>query len=316
MEIIRNKVINNCVIIDGISRSGKFYLGKLVSGINGLEYFFNCSEVERIVALNRVGVLDFIDASALLGIAINESIYNMAIGRNLNARHDDGSSILNSFEKEDYLYRQNFGSDGEEAVGYLINNNRSSVMILHQSLHAIRLIMDVIPGSKFINIRRNPIDLAYSWIKRGWGRRYGKDSLSFEPVFQCDIGAVPYYAVDWADDYIKSNEYERVVKSIISLVEEEGNVVDSYQYNICDIYYEKLVDQPYNEINKICTYLERSMHKTMDDLIKRETRDSEFLTERSNKIDFIKYGMSDISVFEKLLEMGEQYDNRLIGGAL
>ena len=49
MKIYKNHCINNVVIIDGIARSGKFFLGKLISGINNLEYFISNSELERIL---------------------------------------------------------------------------------------------------------------------------------------------------------------------------------------------------------------------------------------------------------------------------
>ncbi len=53
MKLHTPKCINeNIVIIDGLTRSGKFYLGKLVSGIIGLEYFINSSEVERLIIAN------------------------------------------------------------------------------------------------------------------------------------------------------------------------------------------------------------------------------------------------------------------------
>ena len=65
MNIVKIKCINDIVIIDGIPRSGKFYLGKLVAGINGLEYFINDSEMERILISNRLGLLTDYNASAL-----------------------------------------------------------------------------------------------------------------------------------------------------------------------------------------------------------------------------------------------------------
>ena len=95
------KCINDIVIIDGLTRSGKFLLGKLVSSIDGLEYLNLCSELDRTIQKNKTGILRDIDASRNLVVAMNESIYNMAIGRNINMRYNDGSSIVNSFEKEE-----------------------------------------------------------------------------------------------------------------------------------------------------------------------------------------------------------------------
>ena len=52
MDLIRSKCINDIVIIDGLTRSGKFYLGKLVSGVKKLEYFLETSRNSIHVFLN------------------------------------------------------------------------------------------------------------------------------------------------------------------------------------------------------------------------------------------------------------------------
>ena len=102
MNLINNKLINEVIVIDGLTRSGNFYLGKLISGIDRLEYFINNAGVDRIIAISKVGTIGTNNAASLLTIAMNEAIYNMAIGRNINMRHDDASSIINSHEIDIY----------------------------------------------------------------------------------------------------------------------------------------------------------------------------------------------------------------------
>jgi hypothetical protein len=314
VNIVKTKCINDIVIIDGLARSGKFYLGKLVAGINGLEYFINSSEVERIIQINKAGILKSTDASALLLIAMNESIYNMAIGRNINMRHDDGSSVLNSFEKELYINRQSEGVAGEASIKQIINQERSSVFILHQSLQSVDMVKAAAPHSKIINIRRHPVDLVYSWIKKGWGHRFVNDPLSFDLVFQHNGNTVPYFAIEWADEYLAGNEYDRVVKSIVYITEEESRVIDSNQYDICCIYYDNLVQQPNREIDKVCNFLNRSPHGSMYKTIERETRDVEFQSQREMKIDYISTGVKDVSFLNKLIDLGKKYDKNINNG--
>ena len=81
MKLHKPKCINkNIVILDGLTRSGRFYLGKLLSSIIGLEYFFSSSEVERILVAGFTGVLSPESASALTAYAVNEEIYKRARG--------------------------------------------------------------------------------------------------------------------------------------------------------------------------------------------------------------------------------------------
>jgi len=238
----------------------------------------------------------------------------MAIGRNLNMRHDDGSSVLNSFEKELYINRQSEGVAGEASIKQIINQERSSVFILHQSLQSVDMVKAAAPHSKIINIRRHPVDLVYSWIKKGWGHRFVNDPLSFDLVFQHNGNTVPYFAIEWADEYLAGNEYDRVVKSIVYITEEESRVIDSNQYDICCIYYDNLVQQPNREIDKVCNFLNRSPHGSMYKTIERETRDVEFQSQREMKIDYISTGVKDVSFLNKLIDLGKKYDKNINNG--
>ena len=310
MNIFKNECLNDIVIIDGMARSGKFYLGKLISGIKDMEYFISSANIDTILALNIAGTLNDADATSLLVNSMNEEIYHLAIGRDLNMRHDDGSSILNSFEKGLYIDRQNKGLDGYDGLKK-ITDNRLSVFILHQSLQLLGIVKGAAPKSKIINIRRHPIDLAYSWIKRGWGHRYGKDPLSFQPVYMHNGNPVPYFAVEWADEYIDSDEYDRVIKSIVYLTEKESHVINSQQSDICCIFYENLVKQADKEMGKIYDFLGRYPHESMDKIINRETRDIAFQEQRSMKIDYISSGADDKFSFDRLLDLGIVYDKNL-----
>ena len=309
MKLYKPKCINeNIVIIDGLTRSGKFYLGKLVSSIVGLEYFINSSEVERVIMAGLTGVVTPERASALMAIAVNEEIYNRAIGRDMNLRSDDASSILNSYEKENYLVRQE-NKPGWEAVNKILDNKRHSVFILHQSLQALEIIKGAIPKPSIINIRRHPIDLAFSWVNRGWGHRYESgDPLTFEPIFHHSGTLVPYFAVDWCDEYVQSNEYDRVVKSIIHLIEKESKAIRTHEDQMCHVYYDNLIRNPEKELNKICAFLRKEPHESMTGVIKKETTDVNMLSNRIEKEDKIYRNMEDQDALKKLKELSKNYE--------
>jgi hypothetical protein len=309
MTLHQHKCINdNIVIIDGLTRSGKFYLGKLMSGIKGLEYFISSSEIERIIIAGSTGITGKRDASALMALAVNEEVYNLAIGRNINLRPDDSSSILNSFEKKEYLVRQQ-GQSGWGAIKKNLESNRYSVFILHQSLQALEIIKGAITNPLIVNLRRHPVELAFSWVQRGWGHRYGSDPLAFEPVFQHADSLVPYFAIDWGDDYINGNEYDRVVKSIVHLTEKESSAIDNNIGEFCHIYYDNLVCDPDREIKKICEFLKKEPHDSLSTLFKKETRDTNFISDRSKKENQIYSNIEDKIYFEKLMLLSKAYEN-------
>ena len=286
MKLVQPTCLNkNIIIIDGLSRAGKFYLGKLISGIKELEYFTASSEIERLIQSGLTNIISEQDASALIAISVNEEIYNRAIGRNLNSRSDDGSSILNSWEKEKYFARQE-RKPGWDAVQKILDKNRHSVFLLHQSLMALEIIKNAIPNHRIINIRRHPVDLVFSWIQRGWGHRYsGGDPLNYDLIFQYAYtdSYLPYFAIDWSEEYLQANEYDRVVKSVIYLTEKESNAIDRCEDTICHVYYDHLVNNTKKEIGKICGFLKKQPHDNIAELIKKETRNIDIISSRSDK---------------------------------
>jgi hypothetical protein len=310
MKIYKNHCINNVVIIDGIARSGKFFLGKLISGINNLEYFISNSELERILINYKFGLLTQHNTEALFVIAINELIYNRSIGRNVNMKCGDGSSVMNSFESDLYINRQNSADSGDHVIKQLNSKNRSSVFILHQSLGVIDVINESIPSVKMINIQRDPLDLAYSWMKRGWGFRCGADPLSFDQVCDYKGSPVPDFAINWADEYLESNEYDRVVKSIVNLTKEENNILNDESNDICSIYYDNLLHRPEDEMHKIYNFIDHTPSEKMNEIIKREVRNNSTVGQEE-KIQYLNSGIEDRPYLEKLLELSNNYKHKL-----
>jgi hypothetical protein len=226
----------------------------------------------------------------------------------MNLRSDDTSSILNSYEKENYLVRQE-NKPGWEAVNKILDNKRHSVFILHQSLQALEIIKGAIPKPSLINIRRHPIDLAFSWVNRGWGHRYASgDHLTFELMFHHSGILVPYFAVDWCDEYVQSNEYDRVVKSIIYLIEKESKAIRTHEDQMCHVYYDNLICNPEKELNKICAFLRKEPHESMTGVIKKETTDVNMLSNRMEKEDKIYRNMEDQDALKKLKELSKNYE--------
>ena len=99
----KNILVKNLVLIDGLGRSGKFFLGKIVSGFNNMEYFQYASLFEQIPYLVKLDVLTEDAGICLLQNHIDEYYYYRQLGRNINLRLDDATSLYNSLEKEVYF---------------------------------------------------------------------------------------------------------------------------------------------------------------------------------------------------------------------
>jgi hypothetical protein len=307
MTLSKHKLLNkNILFLDGLGRAGKFFLGKIIGGFIDVDYFIYNPIIEHIIQLGGEGVIQEKDASALLSIYLNMSVYDYSLGRNLNTRRSDSSSIFNSFEPDFYLKRLNI-DEGISGVKKIIKNNRYSTFMVHECTAYFNIIKKTAPSSKIILIRRNPIDVAYSWYMRGWGERFGTDPLAFIPTLGGERGIpIPVYAKNWIDKYENMNKCERVVSSVLYLMKEEEINVNIYD-DILPVYYENLMIDPYTTIEIISNFLEKLPHSSISKIIEKEVRVFDFASERKNKVKILKSKMKNPILFDSLKDYEDVY---------
>lgn len=270
----KESLVKNLVLIDGLGRAGKFFLGKIVSGFKKIEYFQYVSILEHLPYIERLGGITEDAAIALLKVNIDEHAYNMRIGRNFNLRYGDASSLYNSYELNEYLKRGLKQVNNEEVINAFRKDGRYSLFVTHENLPNIGLFFKAYPSIKILNLIRHPVDVAHSWLLRGWGSRFGFDPLSFIPVVKGKQNYVPWYASDWKDEYEKASEIDRIIKSIAALLkygkETYDSLDDDQKKRILVVSYENLVEQTNEVISLICSFLETEPSDSMPQILSRE----------------------------------------------
>ena len=308
MTLSRYELLNeNILFLDGLGRAGKFFLGKIIGGFINVDYFIYNPVIEHIIQLGGEGVIQEKDASALLSVYLNMSMYDYSLGRNLNTRKSDSSSIFNSPEPDVYLKRLNI-NEGIDGINKILQDNWYSTFMVHECTQHFNIIKKTAPNSKIILIRRNPIDIAYSWYMRGWGERFGTDPLAFIPVLEGNKASVPIYAKNWKDKYEKMNECERVVNSVIHLTNKEEIHMKKHK-NIMSIYYENLMINPYTVIDDISVFLNRDCHPNISKIIEKETRVFNFKSDRKKKGEILRNKMQNPALFDKLKRREDKYNS-------
>lgn len=267
-------LVKKLVLIDGLSRAGKFFFGKIVSGFKKMEYYQYVSLLEHIPYVERLGGITEDAAISLLRVHIDEHAYNMRIGRNINLRYDDASSLYNSYEPNEYLKRGLNQINNDEVKKAFCEDDRYSLFVTHENLPNIELFFKAYPDIKILNLIRHPVDVAHSWLLRGWGSRFGSDPLSFIPVVKGEKNPMPWYACDWKDEYEKASGIDRIIKSIAALLKYGKETYDSLHEDqkkrILVVSYENLVEQTNEAISFICSFLETEPSEFMPQILSRE----------------------------------------------
>jgi hypothetical protein len=220
----------------------------------------------------------------------------MIVGRNLNTRLDDMSAIQNSTNPEKFFQRATT-KDSKVLLDTYINNNFLPLYVIHEGLCNAHLMFHFYPGSKIINIQRDPVQLILSWYKRGWGTRFGTDPTSFSISFTSRLQPSPWFALD-------------CIFTLTQFAKEEYELLTSKQKSqILFIDYYDLVYKPNDSMKILSQFVKRGFDVNVSKVVRslglpRQIRKELYQSE----LDFIKSKISEESL-EFLRILTEQHKN-------
>ena len=272
-------LVNNLVILDGLTRSGKYFLGKIVSGLKNTEFFQHSFILDYIPHMSTLGAITEDGAISLLKSVVDQSCYDQSIGRNLNLRLDDRSSIYNSLDHEKYIFRSKSLYNRKEVTKYLSEKNQLFPFVCHNNLASADIMLKAFPNLKLIHIVRNPIDIIHSWLKKDYGKIEPKSKLD---LFQIGIGPticgekgyLPWYAYPIKNDYESLNQTDRIIAIVdtVKKLNSQGfkNLSDNNKKKIMFLNYEKLIQNTNQTVDEISKFLGNHRSEFMDKILERE----------------------------------------------
>lgn len=269
----KEPLTDHLLLIDGISRTGKMLMGKLLSNFTGVENFLAYEPIELVAHLSHFGVMERANAEAFLRLNLDIAIYNLAVGRNLNTRLSDSSSVNWSLNAHEYHDRA-AEPDSTALFANFVAENRQPLFMTHECLRYADLFFAVAPRIRIIETVRHPIDLTFSCWQRGWGDRYGIDPLWFSLTVKHKDAAVPPFAVEWADDYLQMAPIDRVIRSIATIRKLCDDAVQrltpAQQAAVFFVPYERLLLNPDLVIHQLGTFIKSSPLPGFEILFERE----------------------------------------------
>lgn len=305
-------LVEEIIFLDGLTRAGKFLLGKLASNIDGVEYFQSQILLEQLPMFNTLNLMGKKSLLAYFRLNLNNFVYERFIGRSLNSRHES-SGIKNATDFHEYLNRETL-PDGYAAVEKAMKKKRLPSFLVHEILPHVDFLKSAVPNFKMINIQRHPLDIIYSWFQRGWGERWGKDSLVFTTSFNFDGFAVPWFAVGWKDRWIalENNPIDRVIMSILTLQNLEDIGYESFveKDRILRISYENLFSAPQKTIDDIAIFIGRSPYSNMNEILQREgCPDPQLYNARQKRINKVRE-IANPELYKLAVEASRDYDEK------
>ena len=144
---------------------------------------------------------------------MNLAIYDNAIGRNSNFRHHDYTSVWKYRDPMEYILRLS-QPDGDSALDKLNSQNKIFPMMIHNGLWHANIWLKAFPCVKIIHMSRNPVDIVYSWIGKGYGENFFSSNRAAIVTYKYKDATLPYFAYGWEEKYLTLNKVDRIIYMI------------------------------------------------------------------------------------------------------
>ena len=310
IKLYKECFFKNVAVVTGTSCSGKSMVAPIVSSLSNVEHVRKLLVVDQIFHLANLRKINKETAIFLVRHYLDKSFYEQLIGRNINFRVEDETSIFTAKNTEELINRILI-KRGEHIITKHIKNKTIFCLDTRDGIMLYDYWTKVSKGFKFINIYRNPIDTVASWEKHGVGKI---EKVRFNEVvlFKNKKNIFPHYYLDKHKDYPKNNSIDRVIDMVMYCQEKEYKNFKKYKKNNNCIFieFEDFAENTSLNIEKICKFLKTKKSKSTKEIMIRENCprkiNPNLYKEKFKKIKFY----ASRKKFEKLLNLEKIFVKR------
>ena len=266
------------VVIDGIPGCGKTMLSSIISSLSNVELLKYSYEIENYCHLHDFKLLDLNTAKQLIKNQLNLLIYNGMMGREMNFRYSDISSVFHSRNKIRNILR--IFTKGDEVIPKKII---SSKPILHLATHglcgiSIPMFESMPKGMLFINMVRHPLFLLRQNI---WNMtNLINNPRSFWLYYLYENKSLPFFFYGKESLFKRASPKEKAIYFIewfIDKQKENENVKSNESYY--ELSFESMIKDPYQHIEEICRRLDIHQTSQTDYVLRKENIPRKILTD-------------------------------------
>ena len=215
------------------------------------------------------------------------------MGRNINTRLSDDTSLYRFHSPEKYLKRS-LDTDGS-IISQLVQKEKPIYLCwAHDLIHRANIIFEAFDGKlEYFYVNRRPANIISDWC-RGYNfcTRMAKDPTEMQFSIKHKNNVVPAIAIGWEDEYLTCNPIERTIKLIYSFMlhNYQGLLSHKEKNNLHVINFEDLVVFPQKIIEKIQGIFQKNPLPILKRILQQENcprviSESEYI---EKKFSFIK----------------------------
>lgn len=273
MKFVRkNQLLHQLLLVDGVGRSGKVMLAEILTCFERVQKQEYHEFLEYIPLAYKYGKIESDMAIAILRTQMDTELYNGMIGRKINARPTDYTSIYKYHSPEVYLERKVL-EDGPIVSERVSQQLPIYMCWCHDLIQKSDLVFEAFKDKlQVIYINRRPIDIIFEWNAKDFGGRVGLDPTEMQYLIEFGDKVVPELASGWEEEYLLMNPFERVVRMVhtsfsrnyISLVETKN------KDKIMKVNFEDLVTNPISIVEEFSVFLNSKPISMIKNVLVRE----------------------------------------------
>ena len=296
MKIFKKKHYNEKIIfVSGLTRSGKSLLCSILSTLTKNEKFNMNFMLENIFQLTYLKKINLETSTFLIKTFCDLLYYDQMIGRNVNFRPGDYTSVWNTKNPKEFLMRLK-KKEGISILDEIKKEKNYFTLMIHNGFLYTKIIEKLFKDFRFINIERSPIMLAEEWyIKnyfneksqgRAWWGGYLNPRHSVLLLDSKKTG-VPYFLNKEAKQFLKLSKMDSIIFNIKNLRKKQELITLKKNYYVCC--FENLSFKTYEEIKKIKDFLKVEETKFTNLYLEHESCPRYFSKENYKKVfQFVK----------------------------
>lgn len=243
----KNKLANKLLFIDGLSGSGKSLISPILTSLNKCELYLYDHLFEEVLVLLENKKIEFNAAKILLQTHADMNLYNIMIGRNVNFRGSDHSSVDYTMNRKKFLKRLKL-KDGEHVIAQINREKKWLPIITHYALPYFLNLQKIFNNRKclFVSIAREPIHLINSFYKDNWEKKIVSNQKDLTLTYIDSLSK--YYPWYFKDTSKKATFIEKYAEYVLKYFDFQKKF-SSRNHHI--IYYENFIKNPTKEIIKL-----------------------------------------------------------------
>ncbi len=290
-KLYKKSFFNNVAVVTGTYCSGKSMVAPIVSSFKNVEHVRKLLVTDQIMHLTNLKKISKETAIFLVRHYLDKSFYEQLIGRNINFRLEDETSIFtakNTLELAERIMIKR----GEQVIDKHIKSKTIFCMDTHDGIMLYDIWKDINKKFKFINVYRNPIDTAASWNKHGMGKI---ENVRFNEIilFKKANYTFPLYHLKNSKNYQKLNPMDRIIDMVLYCQKKEYKNYKKYknQKNCLFLEFNEFAHNTNEQIKRIGKFLKTKRSIYTPKIMKRENCprviDTKKYLENLKKIKFL-----------------------------